>query len=68
MWALHFVNDGIPSTDLAYKIRPISDCINLRFSPVYAPKYDLSFDETLLLIKGRMVFRQYIPKKGLVLE
>ncbi|XP_067934961.1 piggyBac transposable element-derived protein 4-like [Watersipora subatra] len=35
----------------------------LQFESVYRPKKHIAIDETLLLFKGRLIFKQYIPKK-----
>ena len=45
------------------KIKPIHDYLSQRFSLLYTPKRDISIDESLLLWKGRLSWKQYIPKK-----
>lgn len=61
--ALHFVDNAAPSTDRIYKINPVIEKLSKRFSDVYKPKKHIAIDETLLLFKGRLIFKQYIPKK-----
>lgn len=61
--ALHFVDNDIPSTERGNKINPILKKLTKRFSDVYVPKQQICIDETLLLFKGRLIFKQYIPKK-----
>ncbi|KAJ1153167.1 hypothetical protein NDU88_005929 [Pleurodeles waltl] len=66
---LHFVDNALalprdhPDSDRLFKIRPVLDHFVDRFSEVYVPGKELSVDESLVLFKGRLVFRQYIPSK-----
>ena len=65
---LHF-NDNIgynpndPDRDRLYNVRPFIDMICDRFWKVYIPGKNLSVDESLVLFKGRLHFRQYIKTK-----
>jgi hypothetical protein len=52
-----------PQRDRMYKIRPLIDILNEKFQAAIQPEQQLSLDETLLLYKGRIAFRQYIPAK-----
>lgn len=52
-----------PDRDRLYKVRPIVDHLFELFQTVYVPDKQLAVDESLLLWKGRLLFRQYIPLK-----
>jgi hypothetical protein len=52
---------GEPGYDRLYKIRPIVDHLHEKFQEVYEPRQAICVDESLLLWKGRLIFRQYIP-------
>ena len=52
-----------PRSDRLWKIRPAFDCLVDRFSSIFMPGKNLCIDERLLLWKGRLFFKQYIPKK-----
>ena len=66
---LHFEdNDNSPSRDdpdysRLWKIRKIFDILNNKFCEMYNPTEHLAVDEVIVLYKGRVIFRQYIPKK-----
>ncbi|KAJ1180285.1 hypothetical protein NDU88_005507 [Pleurodeles waltl] len=66
---LHFVDNALalprehPDCDRLFKIRPVLDHFVDRFSEVYVPGKEISVDESLVLFKGRSVFKQYIPSK-----
>ena len=45
------------------KIWPIYCHLNRRFAEMLTPQRDISIDESLLLYKGRLSWRQYIPSK-----
>lgn len=64
---LHFVKNPLPEepkpADRLYKIRPIIDYFNFRMPEIYYPNKDLSLDESMVLWRGRLVFRQYIKNK-----
>ncbi|XP_058854406.1 piggyBac transposable element-derived protein 4-like isoform X2 [Acipenser ruthenus] len=63
--ALHFQdNEAVrPENDCLWKIRPFFDRITTLFTSVYTPAQEISVDESLLLYKGRLYFKQYIPNK-----
>ena len=52
-----------PHRDRLFKIRPFLDELFEKFQTVYTPGPSLAVDESLLLWKGRVVFRQYLPLK-----
>lgn len=66
---LHFVNnEDAPNhqdktRDRLFKIRPLIEDLNEKFQRCYTPSQDLALDESLLLWKGRLLFRQYLPAK-----
>ena len=66
---LHFNdNDRAPdprdqNRDRLYKLRPLIDHLCDAFQNNYEPDMCVSIDESLLLWKGRLVFRQYLPLK-----
>ncbi|KAJ1187627.1 hypothetical protein NDU88_004402 [Pleurodeles waltl] len=66
---LHFVDKALalprdhPDYDCLFKIRPVLDHFVDRFSEVYVPGKEISVDKSLVLFKGRLVFKQYITSK-----
>ncbi|KAK7110188.1 hypothetical protein V1264_014106 [Littorina saxatilis] len=52
-----------PAYDRLFKVRPVLDHLFERFQAVYEPRQSVCVDESLLLWKGRLVFRQYNPAK-----
>lgn len=65
--ALHFSrNPGVGEPepeDRLYKIRPVVSYFNKKMSDVYCPGKNLSLDESMVLWRGRLLFRQYIKNK-----
>ena len=65
----HFVNNDLAlhrtdeNYDRLFKLRPLIESLSKTFESVYTPDINLSLDEALVLWKGRLVFRQYIPLK-----
>ena len=49
-----------PSPDKLFKLRPLMDHLFEKFQEVYVPACNISIDESLLLWKGRLGFKQYI--------
>ena len=49
--------------DSLHKVRPLIDLSRSRFRSVYTPGKHLSVDESLILYKGRLHFKQYIRTK-----
>jgi hypothetical protein len=61
---LHFKDNEHQSTnDKLYKIKPIVDHLRERFSQILVPYQNLCIDESLILWKSRLSFKQYIPSK-----
>ncbi|XP_045548722.1 piggyBac transposable element-derived protein 4-like, partial [Salmo salar] len=61
---LHFVNNATAIlNDQLFKIRNVHTSLTSAFGLVFAPYKDLSIDESCMLWKGRLAFRQYIPSK-----
>src|SRR5688572_9759672 len=61
-------NDKSPASDAVdvdrlYKIRPVIDHLFEKFQSVYGVDREISIDESLLLWKGRLLFKQYLPLK-----
>ena len=54
---------GEPNYDRLFKVRPVVDHLHEKFQEVYTPRQNICVDESLLLWKGRLVFRQYLPLK-----
>ena len=46
-----------------YKIQPFLDLVIARFQEVFTPEQQLAIDETLIMFKGKVHFRQFIPIK-----
>ncbi|XP_005090528.1 piggyBac transposable element-derived protein 4 [Aplysia californica] len=46
-----------------FKIRHVLDHLFLKFQEVFQPGENIAIDESLLLRKGRLIFKQYIPLK-----
>ena len=51
------------SRDRLYKVRPLVDNLVSKFKRTYIPEREISIDEEVLLWKGRLVFKQYVPLK-----
>uniref|UniRef100_A0A803JPT4 PiggyBac transposable element-derived protein domain-containing protein n=2 Tax=Xenopus tropicalis TaxID=8364 RepID=A0A803JPT4_XENTR len=66
---LHFNNNAtavppdVPGHDRLHKLRPLINSLSERCGEVYTPSQNICIDESLLLFKGRIAFRQYIPSK-----
>lgn len=52
-----------PHHDRLFKLRPLIDHLFEHFQLAYTPGPSVAVDETLMLWKGRIHFRQYIPLK-----
>jgi len=64
---LYFMNnnrngDG-RADDRLWKIRDLFVIIRMNFSKFYNPSKHLAVDEVIVKFKGRVLFKQYIPKK-----
>jgi hypothetical protein len=66
---LHFIDNGDEpdkrddNFDRLWKMRTIFDMLNDAYAKYYSPTEHLAVDEIIALFKGRVVFKQYIPKK-----
>ena len=65
---LHFAdnsryNPNDPDRDRLYKLREVVDMIKNSCGNAYSPGKNLSMDESLVLFKGRLSFKQYISSK-----
>ena len=69
---LHFNDNEDPNydpedenRDRLHKVRPLIESLRNRCAEVYSPGQNLSVDESLVLFKGRLKFKQYIhvPKE-----
>jgi hypothetical protein len=63
---LHFVDNDAYRGQVSpkfYKVKPVFDHLVGKFSASYVPENQLSIDESLLLWKGRLGWKVYIPKK-----
>jgi len=52
-----------PDYERLWKIRKIFDTLSNKFCEMYNPTEHLAVDEIIMLYKGKVIFRQYIPKK-----
>lgn len=60
---LHFSDNTAASQDILVKIRLVVEHTRKKFREAIVPFENLVIDESLLLFKGRLRFKQYIPKK-----
>ena len=61
---LHFSNvENEDVSDRLRKIRPVYSLFKEAFSAYFRPFQKLAIDESLVLFKGRLAFKQYIPSK-----
>ena len=62
---MHFVDNAElgEKPKLASKIQPVWDYFNEKYKDLYTPKQDISIDESLLLWKGRLSWKQSILTK-----
>lgn len=59
----HFVdNENLPNTRLG-KIMLLVDQLNNTMTTIYTPNRMVSIDESIMLWRGRLIFRQYIKNK-----
>lgn len=59
----HLVDNSIPSEDRLYKVRPILNHFNNIMRENYVPDKNICIDESMMLWRGRLFFRQYIKNK-----
>lgn len=61
---LRFVNHAdVDVNDRLHKIRPILNAIIENIKSAFYPGQHLAIDEAMILWRGRLIFRQYIPNK-----
>ena len=65
---LHFADnsqrpDPGEEYDRLWKIRTVFDTLNQAYAKFYNPSENLAVDEVIVKFQGRVIFRQYIPKK-----
>lgn len=60
---LHFSDDHVSNSDRLHKIHKIIDELRGTFCKFFYPYCNLCIDESLLLYKGRLSFKQFIPSK-----
>ncbi|MEL7307546.1 MAG: transposase [Pseudomonadota bacterium] len=58
----HFGDNDI-ATDRVSKVRFWTDHLNDTMRSIYVPSKNLSLDESMMLWRGRLIFRQYIKNK-----
>ena len=57
------LSDNENNEDPAFKFREILDKFRIKFQSNYIPKENISIDESLLVWKGRLKWKRYIPLK-----
>jgi hypothetical protein len=50
------------NSDRLREMRNMFEILNKTFSKFYNPSERLAVDEVIVLFKGKVIFRQYIPK------
>ena len=61
---MHFANNAEnPGDDRLFRIRYVFEDLVRKFKSYFQPFQNLVIDESLLLFKGRLAFKQYIPSK-----
>lgn len=62
---LHFADNSLNATteDRLFKIRPVLNHFNKLMQEQYVPNKHLCIDESMVLWRGRLFFRQYIKNK-----
>ncbi|XP_071051388.1 piggyBac transposable element-derived protein 4-like [Onthophagus taurus] len=60
---LHFRNNNEQSSDRVRKISSMTTVLKEIFPKNFTPYQNLCIDKSLLLFKGRLLFKQYIPSK-----
>jgi hypothetical protein len=53
------------NSDRLQKMRNLFEILKKMFTKFYSPSEHLAVDEVIVLFKGRVIFRQYIPQKHL---
>ena len=66
---LHFAHDLGVTNDRLCKMRNIhNNMLRKTFSDSFQPYQRLCIDESLLLYKGRLSFKQYVPEKRSIID
>ena len=62
----HFVDNSLPTedTDRLFKINPLINLVMDNIKKLYIPGDTVVIDETMILFRGRLKFRQYNPSKA----
>nr|XP_022902544.1 piggyBac transposable element-derived protein 4-like [Onthophagus taurus] len=63
MRCLHFSSDDKNNKARLARIRPVMDHFNTKMQSVYSSGKELSLDESMVLWRGRLAFRQYIKNR-----
>jgi len=63
---LHFTDNNrtVDSHDRLWKIRDLFEILRTHFAKFYNPSEHLVVDKVIVKFKGRVIFKQYIPKKN----
>jgi len=65
---MHFNNNDNIGTyqgpSKLFKIYPFLSHLNIKFQSLYLPGQNIAIDESLMLWRGRLSFKQYIPLKS----
>jgi len=54
---------GQPGYDALFKVRPLLDIVTAKFESEYNLHEEVSIDEAIIPLKGRLFFKQYIKNK-----
>ncbi|KAJ2954434.1 hypothetical protein O0L34_g2704 [Tuta absoluta] len=60
---LHFTDNEDDDGSPLYKLQSVLDHFNTVMSEIYTPYVNICIDESMMLWRGRLVFRQYIKNK-----
>lgn len=62
---MHISNntENVENPDRLHKIKPAIDYLNNKMLNIYSPSKELSLDESMVLYRGRLAFKQYIKNK-----
>jgi len=66
LWFLHFMDNNrtVDIHDRLWKIRGLFEILRTNFAKFYNPSEHLVVDKVTVKFKGRVIFKQYIPKKS----
>ena len=62
------IPSGEPRHDKLFKVRPLIKMLNHNFGRAYNLSREVSIDESMIAFKGRLGFKQYMPKKPIKWE